>query len=104
MREQSNQSEYIRTILGRLCNATGVTIREIIQYTNKLDDVIDDSVPDSIQPPAPKMAKQNNGTAYSCNVTISPTTLMSNSFSSCNINTASSTPTDLMEVSTTCVC
>jgi hypothetical protein len=110
MRETPEQDVYLRTLLSKLCAVTGLNLAEIVDCVNKLEDVIAENTPASLQPPPPKAAKHSNGSPFSYNSHNSGVTGLtnSNSFSGSNfcsnVNTAvSSTPTDMVDISATCV-
>ena len=106
MRTTHEQDIYLRSLLNNLCSVTGLNIKDIVECVNKLEDVIAENTPDSLQPPPTKTAKLANGSSFTYNNNGSSTTATS-SFSGANfcsnLNIVSSTPTDMVDISATCV-
>jgi len=113
LRQTAEQDRVLRSLLNQLCAFTGLDIKEIAECVNRLEDLIaDNSATTSasattLETPPAKLTKLGSGNSFSYNpVSSSSSSSSSSSFSGSNFcnNLISSTPTDMVDISATCVC
>lgn len=109
MRQTSEQDVFLRGLLNQLCTVTGLNIKEIVDCVNRLEDVIAENnsstssaTSSSTEQPPSKLLKHNSGNSFSYNSSSSSNSFPNANFCN-NLNTVSSTPTDMVDISTTCV-
>ena len=100
---------FLRGLLNQLCTVTGLNIKEIVDCVNRLEDVIAENnsstssaTSSSTEQPPSKLLKHNSGNSFSYNSSSSSNSFPNANFCN-NLNTVSSTPTDMVDISTTCV-
>jgi hypothetical protein len=108
LRQTHDQDAFLRRLLAKLCAVTGLNLKAVVDCVNRLEDLVaENTASSSLEPPPPKASKtsaSSSGPAFSSCSSNSATSAPFSGANFCsNLNTISSTPTDMVDISATCV-